>query len=136
MAKSGLKYLRWFMHFVKCALYKCVHFRFCSFVVQLVGTISLFCEATVPFILKKVYWPQPTKKRLFHPQIAKKKKKTMLHTFKESSIIIAIPCRTVCCMYVQRARHVIGPIQTSVCLVGKKKAKDCFGFNIFFFRFV
>ena len=38
---------------------------FCSSVVWLVGTISLFCEATVPFILKKVYWPQTTRERLF-----------------------------------------------------------------------
>ena len=40
-------------------------FSFCSFVVWLATTISLFCEATVPFILKKVYWPQTTRERLF-----------------------------------------------------------------------
>ena len=42
-----------------------VLFYFCSFVVWLATTISLFCEATVPFILKKVYWPQTTRERLF-----------------------------------------------------------------------
>ena len=58
----------------------------------LVGTISLFCEGTVPFILKKVYCPQqPTRKRLFCPQFAKKTE--------ESSIIIAIPTWPNACMY-------------------------------------